>query len=119
MANVMIVSENMELSLAIKYVLRRDGHNVEILPTFCESEAYLYNGGRASIIFIDSDAVHHCRSSKRASEKLKAISKNAKIIYLTTKGQDTAPAEGADAIIYKPFTAHEIQTEVRDAIPTL
>ncbi len=120
MAKVMIISENNELSLAIKYVLRREGHDVEIMPTFCESEAYLYSGGNSAVILIDSDAIHHCRAGKRASEKLRSITKgNARIIYLATKGSDNASAEGADTIVYKPFTAHDIQTEVRNALATL
>jgi DNA-binding response OmpR family regulator len=118
MAKIMIISEDNELSIAMKHVMRREGHDVEIMPTFCESEAFLYGGGKTDMIFIDIDAIHHCRSAARATEKLKSISRNARVICLATKGQNIEPTQGADSIIYKPFTAHEIQTEVNHAVAT-
>lgn len=115
MSHILIVSENNELSLAIKFVLRREGHDVEIASTFCDAESYLYQGHHADVVMIDADATHHCRSASRASEKLKGIS-GGRIIYLATKSDEDGPRKGSDSTLYKPFTACDVQREVRDAI---
>ena len=118
MSAILIICDENELALALKHVLRGDGHgtNIETVSSFCEAETLIHRIS-FDLVVVDGDMKPRCRTMQRASERIKRLRPRAKILFMTSDSDSTREASvSADAIIVKPFTSCDIIREAHHAL---
>lgn len=113
---LLIVGDN-EFSIVLKHALRAisDSLDIDCASTFCEAEEMLRHASYKATL-CDGDMKPTCKSVRRATERIRKIQPQTKILFMASKDSDPEASRLADRIIMKPFTSSDIVTETSNAI---
>lgn len=116
MANIMIVDDVSIMRFTIKNHLQRLGHNIVAEAANGDEAIRLYSLFKPDIVTMDitMPAVNGVRSGIEALEKIREIDKNAKVIMITSHGEEKlvmeAVTKGAKGYVLKPITEEKLKT---------
>lgn len=118
MANIMIVDDVSIMRFTIKNHLQKLGHNIVIEATNGDEAIKLYSLSKLKPDIVTMDitmpAVNGVRNGIEALEKIREIDKNAKVIMVTSHGEEKlvmeAVTKGAKGYVLKPITEEKLKT---------
>jgi len=113
---LMIVGED-DFAIVLKHALRAVSAtlNIDCAKTFCEAEDMLRQTAY-DVVLCDGDLSPQCRSTARATERIKKLREAAKVVFMTSPNSNSESFAMADRVIQKPFTSSDIVMEIANAI---
>lgn len=118
MANIMIVDDVSIMRFTIKGHLQRLGHNIVAEAANGDEAIKMYTTTKPEIVTMDitMPAVNGIRNGIEALEKIREIDKNAKVIMITSHGEEKlvmeAVTKGAKGYVLKPITEEKLKLAI-------
>lgn len=118
MANIMIVDDVSIMRFTIKGHLQRLGHNIVAEAANGDEAIKMYMTSKPEIVTMDitMPAVNGIRNGIEALEKIREIDKNAKVIMITSHGEEKlvmeAVTKGAKGYVLKPITEEKLKLAI-------
>lgn len=118
MANIMIVDDVSIMRFTIKGHLQRLGHNIVAEAANGDEAIKMYTTTKPEIVTMDitMPAVNGIRNGIEALEKIREVDKNAKVIMITSHGEEKlvmeAVTKGAKGYVLKPITEEKLKLAI-------
>lgn len=115
MARIMVVDDVSIMRFTIKGHLQRLGHDVVAEAANGDEAINQYMSSKPDLVTMDitMPAVNGIRSGIEALEKIKEFDKNAKVIMITSHGEEKlvmeALTKGAKGYVLKPITEDKLK----------